>query len=102
MTGWKRALTTSPQGSVGDLVGGLGPANVAPVERAALGHAQQPNPLAIGSGRRKAVTMPAETAYHELGDHFAKNADTSPYNAYTDRPAMLALAGDVAGLRILD
>jgi len=47
--------------------------------------------------------MPAETAYHdELGDFFAKNADTSPYNAHTDRPAMLALAGDVAGLRILD
>ena len=47
--------------------------------------------------------MPAETAYHdELGDHFARNAETSAYNAYTDRPAMLALAGDVAGLRILD
>jgi SAM-dependent methyltransferase len=47
--------------------------------------------------------MPAETAYHgALGDEFAKNADTSPYNAFTDRPAMLKLAGDVAGLRILD
>lgn len=47
--------------------------------------------------------MPAETAYHdELGDYFAKNADASPYNAYTDRPAMLALAGDVAGLKVLD
>ncbi|MFE2431680.1 class I SAM-dependent methyltransferase [Streptomyces sp. NPDC059373] len=47
--------------------------------------------------------MRAETAYHdELGDYFAKNADTSPYNAHTDRPATLALAGDVAGLRILD
>lgn len=47
--------------------------------------------------------MPADTAYHDaLGDHFARIADTSPYNAYTDRPAMLRLAGDVAGLRILD
>ncbi|MFV2123584.1 methyltransferase domain-containing protein [Micromonospora sp. LOL_013] len=47
--------------------------------------------------------MPARTAYHdELGDHFARHADTSPYNAYVDRPAMLALAGDVGGQRILD
>jgi hypothetical protein len=36
-------------------------------------------PLAVGSHRRDAVTMPAETAYHEeVGDCFAKNADTSP------------------------
>ncbi|MGW0483557.1 class I SAM-dependent methyltransferase [Nonomuraea sp. NPDC003214] len=43
------------------------------------------------------------TAYHDaLGDHFAGHAETSPYNAYTDRPAMLALAGDVSGARVLD
>ncbi|MGN9841500.1 class I SAM-dependent methyltransferase [Nonomuraea sp. H19] len=47
--------------------------------------------------------MHKATAYHDaLGDFFAKNADTSPYNAYTDRPAMLQLAGDVSGARILD
>ncbi|MEV0150724.1 MULTISPECIES: class I SAM-dependent methyltransferase [unclassified Nonomuraea] len=47
--------------------------------------------------------MNKATAYHdELGDFFAENADTSPYNAYTDRPAMLRLAGDVSGARILD
>ncbi|WP_203883247.1 class I SAM-dependent methyltransferase [Planotetraspora kaengkrachanensis] len=47
--------------------------------------------------------MHRATAYHDaLGDFFAKNADTSPYNAYTDRPAMLQLAGDVSGARILD
>ncbi|MER6825533.1 class I SAM-dependent methyltransferase [Streptosporangium sp. NPDC000563] len=47
--------------------------------------------------------MPQQTAYHDaLGDYFAGHADISPYNAYTDRPAMLELAGDVAGARVLD
>jgi SAM-dependent methyltransferase len=47
--------------------------------------------------------MPPKTAYHDaLGDYFAGHADSSPYNAYTDRPAMLGLAGDVAGARVLD
>ncbi|GAB2455388.1 class I SAM-dependent methyltransferase [Streptosporangium sandarakinum] len=47
--------------------------------------------------------MHKATAYHgALGDFFAEHSDTSPYNAYTDRPAMLRLAGDVSGARILD
>ncbi|WP_449065777.1 class I SAM-dependent methyltransferase [Planomonospora algeriensis] len=47
--------------------------------------------------------MPPKTAYHDaLGDYFAEHAGISPYNAYTDRPAMLELAGDVAGARVLD
>jgi SAM-dependent methyltransferase len=47
--------------------------------------------------------MPTGTAYHgALGEFFAYHADISPYNAYTDRPAMLALAGDVAGQDLLD
>ena len=47
--------------------------------------------------------MPADTAYHgALGDYFALNADASPYNAYTDRPAVLGLAGDVEGAEVLD
>ncbi|MEV1003283.1 class I SAM-dependent methyltransferase [Nonomuraea sp. NPDC050202] len=47
--------------------------------------------------------MHKATAYHDaLGDHFAERAQTSPYNAYTDRPAMLGLAGEVSGARILD
>ncbi|MER5648647.1 methyltransferase domain-containing protein [Streptosporangium sp. NPDC002524] len=47
--------------------------------------------------------MPPKNAYHDaLGDYFAEHAGISPYNAYTDRPAMLELAGDIAGARILD
>ncbi|HET6856754.1 MAG TPA: class I SAM-dependent methyltransferase [Streptomyces sp.] len=45
----------------------------------------------------------AETAYHgDMGEHFAAQATDSVYNAHTDRPAMLKLAGDVRGLRVLD
>ncbi|MCC5575358.1 methyltransferase domain-containing protein [Microtetraspora sp. AC03309] len=47
--------------------------------------------------------MPPKTAYHDaLGDYFAEHAGISPYNAYTDRPAMLELAGDVDGAKVLD
>ncbi|MGW8374876.1 class I SAM-dependent methyltransferase [Streptomyces sp. ODS28] len=47
--------------------------------------------------------MRAETAYHgDMGRAFAERATVSAYNAYTDRPAMLGLAGDVGGLRVLD
>lgn len=47
--------------------------------------------------------MPRDTAYHgALGDAFAAHAATGAYNAYTDRPAMLGLAGDVSGQRVLD
>lgn len=47
--------------------------------------------------------MPRETAYHgALGDAFAAHSATGAYNAYIDRPAMLDLAGDVAGQRLLD
>ncbi|MFE7324767.1 class I SAM-dependent methyltransferase [Streptomyces sp. NPDC057565] len=45
----------------------------------------------------------AETAYHgELGEYFATFATNNASNAHTDRPAMLKLAGDVGGLRVLD
>jgi SAM-dependent methyltransferase len=47
--------------------------------------------------------VPAETAYEDtLADWFAENANTSPYNAYCDLPAVLDLIGDCRGLRILD
>lgn len=47
--------------------------------------------------------MTPDTAYHgPMGAHFAAHATHSTYNAHTDRPAMLELAGDVTDLRILD
>ncbi|MEW2529804.1 class I SAM-dependent methyltransferase [Streptomyces sp. NPDC047071] len=47
--------------------------------------------------------MTAETAYHgEMGEQFAAQATDSAYNAHTERPAMLELAGEVRGLRVLD
>lgn len=41
-------------------------------------------------------------AYDEVAKAYADTAQRSPYNAYYERPATLALAGDVAGLRVLD
>lgn len=47
--------------------------------------------------------MDIQGAYHgERGDYFAARATDGTYNAHTDRPAMLELAGNVAGLRVLD
>jgi SAM-dependent methyltransferase len=47
--------------------------------------------------------MPFDTSYHgELGDHFVLLSSRHPTNVYIDRPAMLALIGDVAGLDVLD
>ncbi|MFI7276290.1 class I SAM-dependent methyltransferase [Streptomyces sp. NPDC049879] len=47
--------------------------------------------------------MRAATAYHgEMGRLFAAQATDSAYNAHTERPAMLGLAGDVRGLDVLD
>ena len=40
--------------------------------------------------------------YDILAEGYARENETGPANAYYDRPAMLALAGDVAGRRILD
>jgi SAM-dependent methyltransferase len=40
--------------------------------------------------------------YDQMGDAYADDADTDPIKASYDRPAMVAMAGDVRGLRVLD
>jgi SAM-dependent methyltransferase len=40
--------------------------------------------------------------YDGHAEAYARHAATSPYNSGIDRPAILALLGDVTGLRILD
>lgn len=40
--------------------------------------------------------------YDRMADEFRALAEDGPYNAHYDRPAVLELLGDVAGLRVLD
>lgn len=44
----------------------------------------------------------AYDAYQRLAEAYAEKADTKPHNAYYDRPAMLSLLPDLAGLKVLD
>jgi SAM-dependent methyltransferase len=46
-----------------------------------------------------------ETTYNDydgFAREYGRNNESSPYNALYERPAILALAGDVSGLRVLD
>jgi ubiquinone/menaquinone biosynthesis C-methylase UbiE len=46
--------------------------------------------------------QPGTSDYDSFAEAYAAANETSLLNAYYERPAMLALAGDVAGRRILD
>ncbi|KPM50265.1 methyltransferase [Frankia sp. R43] len=54
----------------------------------------------------ESLTQPAEQArmndYNSFAEAYSAETENSLVNAYYERPAMLALAGDVAGRRILD
>lgn len=47
-------------------------------------------------------TQPWPETYDPVADRYAAGADSAPYNALYERPAMLALLPDVAGARVLD
>ena len=44
----------------------------------------------------------AEMSYDEFAAEYAERAEVSAHNALYDRPAVLEVAGDVAGLQLLD
>ena len=45
---------------------------------------------------------PEPDQYDSFASEYEAHAEVAPYNALYDRPATLALLGDVAGLRVLD
>jgi SAM-dependent methyltransferase len=45
---------------------------------------------------------PDPAQYDAFAEGYAAHAESAPYNALYDRPAMFELIGDVAGLRVLD
>ena len=53
-------------------------------------------------GECQAMTTGSGDDYDRMGEAYAAHAEASPYNALYDRPAILSLAGDVRGQRVLD
>ncbi len=50
----------------------------------------------------KSTERAAAATYERVADIYAAKIDTKPHNAYYDRPAVISLWPDVAGLRVLD
>lgn len=53
-------------------------------------------------GHAGGVSLPELAQYDAFADEYAAFAPDAPYNALYDRPATLALLGDVRGRRVLD
>lgn len=41
-------------------------------------------------------------AYEEMAEHYFKDVDTKPFNAYYERPAIVSMLPDVKGKKVLD
>jgi hypothetical protein len=57
---------------------------------------------AVPPNRVLPAEPPTVNDYDALAEGYTASNEISLFNAYYERPAMLALAGDVAGRRILD
>lgn len=54
------------------------------------------------SSKEPRSSMRLWSVYDEMGEAYARHAETGPYNALYDRPAVLGELGDVRGRRVLD
>jgi SAM-dependent methyltransferase len=59
-------------------------------------------PTGLASSSAMTVDRPQANDYNSFTEAYAAENETNLINAYYERPAILALAGDVAGRRILD
>ena len=48
------------------------------------------------------MSRPESSQYNAFADGYADHAETAPYNALLDRPAVFGLLGDLAGQRVFD
>ena len=87
-----------------------GTATAAPPRCAAAGGRRRRSCTAAAGEPRPAPLVPLRSPgtdelrrpYDRMADEFLAHAEDGAYNAHYDRPAVLELLGDVAGLRVLD
>ena len=89
------------------LDGDAAPAKSQPVRlpgpsRAQAGYASMDRMPPVPDNRVRPADPPRVNDYDVLAEAYTASNETSLFNAYYERPAILALAGDVTGRRILD